>query len=148
MATFFQKPKEGAKFTPPELWSFPPFFTIQPVSAVQEKQLKMWKDLIVNYCVCNSIYNLDVYSGFPYFRNDTIDRCLSRGEQDIVIKYLIEQGNGEWLDGTRTILRLIWKTPEALAAEVYAWGRESDVLGTVFTVYELHSGEDNQDSGE
>lgn len=57
-------------------------------------------------------------------------------------------GNAEWEDGNHTSLRIIWKTPEALAGEVYHWALQQEVAGTVFTLYELHSGEENQDSGK
>lgn len=92
------------------------------------------------------MYNLNV-STFPYFKNDAISRKLSPEGIEAVINYLIREGNGEWQDASRASLRLIWRTPEALAAEVYAWGCNADVIGTVFTVYEIHSGEDYQDSG-
>jgi hypothetical protein len=42
----------------------------------------------------------------------------------------------------------MWKSPEALAGEMYHWAYNCDEpLGTVFTIYELHSGEDYKDSG-
>ena len=56
-------------------------------------------------------------------------------------------GNAEWEDSERTSLRIIWKTPEAFAGEVYSWAVRNDLINTVFTVYELHSGEEYQDSG-
>ena len=33
----------------PEFYNFPPFFTIQPVLATREKQLALWRELILNY---------------------------------------------------------------------------------------------------
>ncbi len=35
------------------------------------------------------------------------------------------------------------KAPEVLANEIYAWATDNDLLGTVSTIYELHSGEDH-----
>lgn len=42
---------------------------------------------------------------------------------------------------------MMWKSPQTLAGEVYAWACRAEILGTVFTVYELHAGDDNHDSG-
>lgn len=39
------------------------------------------------------------------------------------------------------------KSPEVLASEIYAWASKNEILGTVYTIYELHSGEENLDSG-
>eukprot|EP01034_Spumella_vulgaris_P022106 gene22106-28205_t len=41
----------------------------------------------------------------------------------------------------------MWKSPQTLAGEVYSWAARTEILGTVFTIYELHSGDENQDSG-
>jgi ESCRT-II complex subunit VPS25 len=144
--TSFTSGSAKTAFVLPELWSFPPFFTIQTVSSTREKQLKLWKDLVLNFCICNNMYNLNV-STFPYFKNDAINRKLSPEGIEAVVNYLITEGNGEWEDRSNASLRLIWRTPEALAAEVYTWGCNVDIIGTVFTVYEIHAGEDYQDSG-
>ena len=34
------------------------------------------------------------------------------------------------------------KAPEVLANEIYSWATENDLVGSVSTIYELHSGED------
>ena len=61
---------------------------------------------------------------------------------------MIKSGNAEWEENhTKACLRIIWKKPETLAGEIYNWACNSEILGTVFTVYELHSGEENLDSG-
>jgi hypothetical protein len=42
----------------------------------------------------------------------------------------------------------MWKSPEALGNEIYEWAIKVDLLGTVFTIYELYAGDEYQDSGE
>lgn len=130
--------------------SFPPFFTIQPVLPTCEKQLKLWRDLIIGYCIQGNLYHL-VPSTFPYFKNESIDRQLSKEGINSVVESLIKAGNAEWEDNLKTSLRIIWKTPEALSGEIYDWARKSALLGQVFTIYELHSGDDEDghtDSGK
>ncbi len=56
-------------------------------------------------------------------------------------------GNAEWEDASHTGLRIILKSIESLAGDIYSWVLKNDFADTVFTVYELHSGDDNQDSG-
>jgi ESCRT-II complex subunit VPS25 len=60
---------------------------------------------------------------------------------------IVTKGNAEWEDSNQTSLRIIWKTPESLAGEVYNWAVKQDLMGTVFTIFELHAGEEHQDSG-
>ena len=79
-------------FAPPEFWSFRPFFTIQPVTETREKQLKLWKDLILQYCLQNKCYKI-VPSQFPFFKNPAIDRELSADAINTIINYLIKSGN-------------------------------------------------------
>jgi ESCRT-II complex subunit VPS25 len=140
----FQKATQA--FAPPEFYSFPPFFTLQTVFETREKQLKLWRELVIDYCMVTNSYSV-VHSQFPYFRNAAIDRQLDRKGIEAVVESLIKAGNAEWEDGLRTSLRIMWKSPNVLAAEIYAWASTAEILGTVFTIYELHSGEDNQDSG-
>lgn len=56
-------------------------------------------------------------------------------------------GNAEWEDSTHVALRIILKSAESLAGEMYAWACKNDLIGTVLTMYELHSGDDHEDSG-
>lgn len=57
-------------------------------------------------------------------------------------------GNAEWTDNAHTTLRMILKSADVLAGELYSWVLKSELLGNVYTIYELHSSEDYQDSGE
>ncbi|RYY82737.1 hypothetical protein EON63_12760 [archaeon] len=56
-------------------------------------------------------------------------------------------GNAEWEDQNRSTLLIMWKSPEVLGNEIYEWASKTDILGTVFTIYELHSGDEYMDSG-
>jgi len=56
-------------------------------------------------------------------------------------------GNAEWADNAHTSLRIVLKTADVLAGELYSWVLKNELLGNVYTIYELHSSEDYQDSG-
>ncbi|RYY82739.1 hypothetical protein EON63_12755 [archaeon] len=72
---------------------FPPFHPnrLQPVLETREKQLKLWRDLILKYCSATHVYRI-VPSNFPYFANDTIDRKLSADGIGAVVEFLLQSG--------------------------------------------------------
>ena len=108
------------QFSPPDFWSFKPFFTLQPVTETREKQLNCWCSLILSYCSFNKINRLDIYN-FSFFKNSTLGRELSSDGVNAVINKLIQSGNAEWEDGSRTGLRIMLKSPESLAGDIYSW---------------------------
>lgn len=55
----------------------------------------------------------------------------------------VQAGHGEWHDENKTACRILWRKPEELAADIYQWAQFQGHVGSVVTVYELHSGEDN-----
>eukprot|EP00521_Asterionellopsis_glacialis_P002415 CAMPEP_0195250504 /NCGR_PEP_ID=MMETSP0706-20130129/2735_1 /TAXON_ID=33640 /ORGANISM="Asterionellopsis glacialis, Strain CCMP134" /LENGTH=102 /DNA_ID=CAMNT_0040302479 /DNA_START=305 /DNA_END=613 /DNA_ORIENTATION=+ len=56
---------------------------------------------------------------------------------------LVESGHGEWEDpAVKTRCRILWRKPEQLASDIYEWAEANGFVGSVCTVYELHSGED------
>lgn len=106
----------------------------------------------------------------PLFENKTIDRRLSIDGIKEIIDHLIASGmcdvtelislflyckhpifpaieNAAWEDSAHTTARVMWKTPDTIAAEVYNWACQNDYLNTIFTVFELHSGDEHTDSG-
>lgn len=80
------------------------------------------------------------------FANDIIGRRLTPGEISTVLDDLVKKGRGEWEEdeyGGRTRCRILWRTPEEIADDLYDWAEKNgNVGGGVCTVYELHSGED------
>jgi ESCRT-II complex subunit VPS25 len=125
----------------PEFYSFPPFFTIQPVLATQEKQLALWRDLILRYHTQHKLKTLVVHE-CPLWKNDKIGRRLGSDAIREVMQDLVDHGNGEWLDDAKTQCRILWRKPEELATDIYEWATASGNIGSVCTLYELHSGED------
>lgn len=119
---------------------------LQIVAATREKQLKLWKELVLQYCIQSNLHSL-IPASFPFFENPSLDRKMNAAGIEAVVNYIIRAGNAEWEDEGHTSLRIIWKTPLVLAGEVYQWAMRESQLGQVNTIYELHSGEEHQDSG-
>lgn len=75
-------------------------FRIQPVAATREKQLKLWREMVLQYCINNNLHSL-VPASFPFFKNAAIDRELSRDNIQVVINYIIQSGTVTVLSGLR-----------------------------------------------
>lgn len=78
----------------------------------------------------------------PLWKNDAISRSLSKEGISTVMDDLVKHGYGEWLDESKTQCRILWRKPEELATDIYEWAVSNGNIGTVCTLYELHSGED------
>jgi ESCRT-II complex subunit VPS25 len=131
----------ATSFEFPEYYNFPPFFTLQTVQATKQKQLALWRDLILKYYTTNKIKTLIVHD-CPLWANASIDRSLNADAIHAILDDFVATGHGEWEDGTNTRLRVLWRKPDQLASDIYDWAVKKGMVGTVCTLYELHSGED------
>lgn len=126
----------------PDVYSFAPFFTIQPVLETREKQMALWRELILNYHTSLRIKTLVVHD-CPLWNNVEIGRSLSPEDIKVVLDNFCDSGHGEWEDpDIKTRCRIFWRKPEQLASDIYDWAEANGFIGGVCTVYELHSGED------
>ena len=66
----------------------------------KEKQLKLWKDIVLQYHMQNNIFSMNLAS-CPLFENKDIDRKLSLDEINELVDYLITSGT----------VCLNWKVP-------------------------------------
>ena len=71
-ASFFTSEKGGG-FEFPDFYSYPPYFTLQPVKETREKQLASWRNLVVTYCRANRVFDFDPKT-FSLFENKAINR--------------------------------------------------------------------------
>mmetsp|Transcript_24573 Transcript_24573/g.30214 ORF Transcript_24573/g.30214 Transcript_24573/m.30214 type:complete len:176 (-) Transcript_24573:812-1339(-) len=129
------------QFEHPEIFSFAPFFTIQPVLATREKQMGLWRELILSYHTSLKIKTLRVHD-CPLWKNKEIGRELNSEAINTIMEDFVESGHGEWEDQTKTRCRILWRKPEQLASDIYDWADTNGFINSVCTVYELHSGED------
>uniref|UniRef100_A0A7S4MXW2 ESCRT-II complex subunit VPS25 n=2 Tax=Odontella aurita TaxID=265563 RepID=A0A7S4MXW2_9STRA len=126
----------------PEFFSFPPFFTIQPVLTTREKQMGLWRELILRYHTERKIKILVVHD-CPLWKNPAIRRELDADGIGSVMHDFVKSGHGEWEDpDVKTRCRILWRKPEQLASDIYDWAEANGYINSVCTIYELHSGED------
>ncbi|TDH73528.1 hypothetical protein CCR75_007656 [Bremia lactucae] len=129
------------KFSYPEYYDFPPFFTLQPVRDTREKQLVLWQQLILEY---HRAHELPLFQPLAstLFENVKISRNMPQGGRMAVVENLISCGHGRWEDESKTRCRIMWKKPVEWAAEIYDFAKANGMLGNVFTIYELYAGEE------
>ena len=182
-----------SQYEPPGYWSFPPMFTLQPNPIVRDKQLQLWTRLILGYhskknlhrlvpasfelfevtmfifylSFADSITSCFIYPSFSLKKNPNIPRSLGEEGRSAVVSYLINNKHAEWDDGSKTSLRLIFKTSETLAGEIFSWAESKGnlsthkqtilfnpfhpyafpgITGSVLTIYELCKGEEYQNT--
>lgn len=103
--------------------------------------MKLWQTLILNWHKQHQVSILNVAESL-IFENTDIQRSLSMAGREAVMLHLIRTGHAEWEDDTQQRCRVFWKHPSAWAAELYDLAQARGMLNNVYTVYELHSGED------
>lgn len=108
--------------------------------ATREKQLALWRELILRYHTEQKIKTLVVHE-CPLWKNDNIQRRLQPDEIKTVMNDFCKSGHGEWMD-EGTVARILWRKPDQLATDIYQWAETNGYINSVCTVYELHSGED------
>ncbi|KAI1288325.1 Vacuolar protein-sorting-associated protein 25 [Halotydeus destructor] len=132
------------EFTFPWEYNFPPFFTLQPNQDTRKAQLDAWRSLVLNYSKHHKVYSMDIKAALnhPLFKNTAINRQLTKEGLSIVLEYLREQGNLDWLDKERTHFLVYWKSPVQWAQLLYAHAVDSGLTNSVCTFYELTQGDD------
>jgi ESCRT-II complex subunit VPS25 len=111
------------------------------VEVTRAKQLALWRQLILHYHTYNKIKVLRIHD-CPLWRNPLIDRHLDADAINIVITDLCASGYGERIDAAS--IRILWRKPTELATDIYHWADTNGLIGSVCTIFELHSGEDVQ----
>ncbi|KAK4856030.1 hypothetical protein QYF36_013404 [Acer negundo] len=61
-------------FKLPAFFNYPPYFTLQPVRETREKQVQLWKELILDYCRTQKIFVIGLEEEFPLFSNLVIEK--------------------------------------------------------------------------
>ncbi|KAJ5068514.1 vacuolar protein-sorting-associated protein [Anaeramoeba ignava] len=130
-------------FNFPSYYNLPPFFTIQPVQATREKQLKLWIDLVLAFTKHFKKYTIDIQedSKSSLFNNEKINRNLNDEGIRLLLEELVKHGHGEWLDKSKASCRIIWRTFDEWGKMIYKWADKNGLVGQVCTVYEIREGD-------
>jgi len=146
----FENSKSDEGWVPPAFYNFKPFFTLQPVQQTKEKQLKLWRELIMGYHIHHKISSMpDPYS-WTFFKNTSsgVDRTLSREGIEAVVLSLISEGLAEWENSDQLMQNLIIMTesPACIASQLADWANATGNIDNMVTFYELCSGDGYSDA--
>mmetsp|Transcript_8380 Transcript_8380/g.14833 ORF Transcript_8380/g.14833 Transcript_8380/m.14833 type:complete len:176 (-) Transcript_8380:101-628(-) len=126
--------------TETDFYSFPPFFTLQPVDVTRDKQIKLWRRLILEWFEKNSSQDVLSLESFELFENKAINRKLDSAGREAIAKDLLDSGHGSWHDVGKT-LYVYLKTPSEWATIIYEFAQKNGLTDTIYTLYEIHSGD-------
>lgn len=124
----------------PDFVNFPPFYTLQTNERTRTQQLLLWRNLVLNWVKVQGSASVKLDS-FELFENKQIHRKLDRDGVAAVAGSLVESGHAQWEDNEHTRLRITWRTPHEWGALIYKWAQDSALNDSLFTLFELHSGD-------
>ncbi|KAG8055985.1 hypothetical protein GUJ93_ZPchr0001g31134 [Zizania palustris] len=127
-------------FRLPPFFNYPPYFTLQPVRETREKQVQLWKDLILDYCRSQKIYIISLEEDFPLFSNPMIERSLSYEAKEVFLTALVNEGRAEWMDKGHKKCLILWLRIQDWANYILNFVKDNGLEDNVMTVEEIRSG--------
>lgn len=138
----------------PTIYTYPPFFSLQPNLSTRTSQLRKWSRLIQRYCRHHHIFKLSLTTAIDsdLFKNASLRKRLSANDARDVVEWMnTEQGGrrAEWIGSPEAkgggkeggAFWVFWKRPEEWGDVIIKWVEETGQKNTVLTLYELMSGE-------
>jgi len=135
--------KRVGNFELPGFFNYPPYFTLQPSIATREVQVRLWKELILEYCRSQRIYTISLEQDFPLFSNPAIQRSLSREAKEVFLSALVSEGHAEWMDRNCNKCLILWLTIQDWANYILNFVKENG-LGSTMPVEDIRSGFDTR----
>jgi len=118
--------------------------------------VQLWCKVVRDWAEATGTWAM-VPSACPLWENKAIGRRLGPDGQAEVVSALLASGHGHWesptdaaafrADAVVTVattpgrLRITWRTASAVAVTLWEHARANNMFGSVFTVFELHSGD-------
>ncbi|KAG6596709.1 vacuolar protein sorting-associated protein 25 [Cucurbita maxima] len=127
-------------FKLPHFFNYPPYFTLQPVKDTREKQIQLWKELILDYCRTQKIFVIGLEEEFPLFSNSVIERSLSHEARVAFLSALVSDGRAEWLDKGHRKCLILWHRIQDWADIILHFVKNNGLEDSVMTVEEIRSG--------
>ncbi|KAJ6829471.1 vacuolar protein sorting-associated protein 25 [Iris pallida] len=127
-------------FKLPNFFNYPPYFTLQPVRETREKQVQLWKELILDYCRSQKIFVIGLEEEFALFSNKEIERSLSHEARDVFLSALVNEGRAEWMDKNHRKCLILWHRIQDWADRIINFVKENGFEDSVMTVEDIRSG--------
>ncbi|XP_047322927.1 vacuolar protein sorting-associated protein 25 [Impatiens glandulifera] len=124
----------------PHFFNYPPYFTLQPVKDTREKQINLWKELILDYCRSEKKFVIEVEKEFPLFTNPVIERSLNNEARVVILSALVSDGRAEWMDKGHRKCLVLWHRIQDWADLILKFVKDNGLEDSVMTVEEIRSG--------
>ncbi|KAF8028265.1 hypothetical protein BT93_E1004 [Corymbia citriodora subsp. variegata] len=131
-------------FKLPPFFNYPPYFTLQPVRDTREKQVQLWKELILDYCKTQKIFVIGLEEEFPLFSNPAIERSLTHEAREAFLTALVSEGRAEWLDKGHRKCLILWHRIQDWADIILNFVKDYGLENSVTTVEEIRSGPESR----
>ncbi|XP_039142674.1 vacuolar protein sorting-associated protein 25-like [Dioscorea cayenensis subsp. rotundata] len=128
------------EFKLPAFFNYPPYFTLQPVRETREKQVQLWKELILDYCRNQKVFVVGLEEDFPLFSNPVIERSLSHEAKVLFLSALVNEGRAEWMDKGHKKCLILWMRIQDWADYIVNFVKENGFEDSVMTVEDIRSG--------
>ncbi|KAK3429823.1 hypothetical protein EUGRSUZ_E01319 [Eucalyptus grandis] len=79
-----------------------------PVRDTREKQVQLWKELILDFCKTQKIFVIGLEEEFPLFSNPVIERSLTHEAREAFLAAIVSEGRAEWLDKGHRKCLILW----------------------------------------
>ncbi|CAI5509064.1 unnamed protein product, partial [Closterium sp. Naga37s-1] len=136
-------PVSGTAFSLPHFYDYPPYFTLQPIKATRERQVRLWAELIVAWCRHHRTLLVPL-DHFPLFHHPAIQRKLAFEARQVFLEALVAEGRAEWTDRSRTRCLILWKSINDWADTLLHFVRENGFGDSVLTLEEIRAGDDTK----
>ncbi|KAK3257401.1 Vacuolar protein-sorting-associated protein 25 [Cymbomonas tetramitiformis] len=130
-------------FTFPFFYSYPPYFTLQPVKDTRDKQIALWKELILRYCRHHKVFVLDIADDSELFANSTIKRRLDTDARISILEDVVSSGSGLWLREKQRCL-ILWHNIPKWAEILCDWVKNNALYDEPMTLEEIVNGIESQ----
>ncbi|GAA0176306.1 hypothetical protein Leryth_021154 [Lithospermum erythrorhizon] len=118
-----------------------------PVRETREKQVELWKKLIIDFCRTQKIFVIGLEEDFPLFSNSIIERSLNHEARVAFLSALVADKRAEWLDKNHRSCLILWHRIQDWADLLYwyIWQvKENGLEDGVMTVDEIRSGTESR----
>ncbi|XP_039116232.1 vacuolar protein sorting-associated protein 25-like isoform X2 [Dioscorea cayenensis subsp. rotundata] len=114
--------------------------SLQPVRETREKQVQLWKELILDYCRNQKVFRVGLEEDFPLFTNLVIERSLSHEAKELFLSTLVNEGRAEWMDKRHKKCLILWMGIQDWADYIVNFVKENGFEDSVMTVEDIRSG--------
>ncbi|KZV31751.1 vacuolar protein sorting-associated protein 25 [Dorcoceras hygrometricum] len=137
--------------------------SLQPVRETREKQIQLWKELILDFCRTQKIFTIGLEEDFSLFSNPGIENIilfktivilivghlmsdhdtagsLSHEAKEAFLSALVSEGRAEWLDKGHRKCLILWHRIQDWADLILRFVKDNGFEDSVMTVEEIRSG--------